>query len=61
MPHTKVTVNTSHGNDQQFFFRRDIPDREFMMAGSEINLRQNMTFITWCLLDDEDTPYDVLS
>ena len=56
-----MTVNTSHGNDQQFFFRRDIPDREFMMAGSEINLRQNMTFITWCLLDDEDTPYDVLS
>jgi len=41
--------------------RRDIPDWDFMVRGTEINSRPHLTFITWCLLDNNDTPYDVLS
>jgi len=41
--------------------RLDIPDWEFMVAGLEINNRKNMTFITWCLIDDQDVPFDVFA
>ena len=36
------------------YFRRDIPDWQFMVAGSQVNNRRNLTFITWYLVDEND-------
>jgi hypothetical protein len=33
---------------------RDIPDWQFMMAGSEVNNRRNLIFINWNLVDSND-------